>query len=143
MGWNEETRSPALPVRPFIDTNVLLYAIAEGDARADVAWGLLNKGGVSAQVLNEFVSIARRKFQKPWLEIEEKIGDFRAVCDAVRPLTVQTHESGLRIAARYGYHVDDALILASAVEGGCDVVYSDDMQDGQRVEGVTIRNPFQ
>jgi predicted nucleic acid-binding protein len=41
-----------------------------------------------------------------------------------------------------GYQIYDALILAAALEEGCDTLYSEDMQDGQSVGAVTIRNPF-
>jgi predicted nucleic acid-binding protein len=130
-------------IRPFFDSNVLLYLLTENDARAAVAEDLLAKSGcISVQVLNEFASVASRKFGKSWSEIGEKLADLRLLCEPVRPLTLATHEAALRIARRYQLNMFDALILASAIEGGCDVVYSEDMQDGQMIEGVTIRNPF-
>jgi predicted nucleic acid-binding protein len=59
-------------------------------------------------------------------------------------LTIDTHDAGRRIAAKYGYSVFDGLIAASALEAECDTLYSEDLQDGQVIEGrVTIRNPFQ
>ena len=47
------------------------------------------------------------------------------------------------IAARFGYRIYDSLIIASALEAACATLYSEDMQDGQVIEGrLTIRNPF-
>ena len=48
----------------------------------------------------------------------------------------------MAIAAQYGYHIYDSLILAAALDAECDTVYSEDMQDGQRIGELTIRNPF-
>jgi predicted nucleic acid-binding protein len=60
----------------------------------------------------------------------------------VMPLEVETHERALAIAQRYGYRIFDALIIAAALEASCETLYSEDMQDGQRIGGATIRNPF-
>jgi predicted nucleic acid-binding protein len=57
-------------------------------------------------------------------------------------VTVEIHELGLNLAERYSLSVYDGLIVAAAVEAKCRVVYSEDMQDGQVLHNVTIRNPF-
>ena len=127
--------------RPFFDTNVLLYLLSV-DAKADKAEALLTGGGVvSVQVLNEFVSVAFRKLKMSWQEIRDVLATIRAICEVV-PVTVEIHETGLAIAERYGLSIYDSLILAAAKQAGCRMVYSEDMQDGQAVQGVTIRNPF-
>jgi predicted nucleic acid-binding protein len=56
--------------------------------------------------------------------------------------TLKTHERALRIAQRYGYHFFDALVIAAALEAGSSTLYTEDMQDGQAIEALTIRNPF-
>jgi predicted nucleic acid-binding protein len=128
--------------KPFFDTNVLLYLLS-ADTKADKTEALLAVGGVvSVQVLNEFVSVAFRKLKMTWPEIREILGTIRAICEVI-PLTVAIHETGLTIAERYGLSFYDSLILAAAVQAECPMVYSEDMQDGQLVHGVTIRNPFQ
>ena len=59
------------------------------------------------------------------------------------PLSEETHDLGLQVADRYGLSVYDAMIVATALLAGCKTVISEDMQDGQVVEGrVRIRNPF-
>jgi predicted nucleic acid-binding protein len=130
-------------MRPFFDTNILLYAVKPGDLRAERARQLLAEGGiVSVQALNEFTNVARRKLGQPWREINKKLGAVRALCE-VRPLTVATHERALVLAERYAYQIYDALHLASALESGCSVMYTEDLQHGQQIEGLTIRNPFE
>jgi hypothetical protein len=57
-------------------------------------------------------------------------------------LSIQTHKAALEIAAQYGYHIYDALILAAALDADCDTLYSEDMQSGQTIGALTIRNPF-
>ena len=125
----------------FFDTNVLLYLLST-DAKADKAEALLASGGmVSVQVLNEFASTAFRKLKMKWPEIREILGGVRAVCDVV-PVTVAIHEKGLAIAEQYQFSFYDSLILAAAQEAGCRIVYSEDMQHGQTIGGVTVYNPF-
>jgi predicted nucleic acid-binding protein len=53
-------------------------------------------------------------------------------------------ETGTRIAERHEreYYIYDALIIASALESSCLTLYSEDMHDGQVIDGLTIRNPF-
>ena len=61
--------------RPFLDTNVVLYAFRQGDPRSQRAEFLLAAGGtLSVQVLNEFVNVARRKLNKSWEEVR-RVGD--------------------------------------------------------------------
>jgi predicted nucleic acid-binding protein len=66
----------------------------------------------------------------------------RTLCEVRTPLSVETHEAALEIAEQYGYHIYDALILAAALDADCDTLYTEDMQDAQRVGPITIRNPF-
>jgi predicted nucleic acid-binding protein len=132
-----------MSVSPFFDTNILIYAVSGVDARAAIAQRLLADGGhIGVQVLNEFAAVARRKLKKPWTEISEALEDIRSVSEPAAPLTVSIHEAALKIAADTGYNLYDALILAAALDAGCDTVYSEDMQDGQKIGPITIRNPF-
>ena len=129
---------------PFLDTNVLLYAALQPDPRSDAARALLAQGGtVSVQVLNEFAAIARRKLRRPWPEITQALDAIRTLCPAPWPLSLSTHEAALDLAARTGYQFYDALILAAALEAGCTTLFTEDLQDGQVIEGrLTLRNPF-
>jgi len=129
--------------KPFFDTNVLLYLLSEDNAKADRAEAIIAAGGIiSVQVLNEFASVAFRKLGMSYAEIRDMLGMMRAVCQ-IRALTVDTHERGLDIAERFGFSLYDSMIVSSAVESGCTVLYSEDMQHGQEVDGqLVVINPF-
>jgi len=127
----------------FFDTNVLLYLLSGDSTRADRAEAALATGGVlSVQVLNEFASVAMRKVRMPLDEIREVLATVRAVCKIV-PITEATHDKGLEIADRYGLSIYDAMIVASTLIAGREILLSEDMQDGQVFDGaLKIRNPF-
>lgn len=127
----------------FHDTNVILYLLSGDANKADRAEELLSDGGrVSVQVLNEFAAVASRKLGMQWREIRDVLEEVRAVC-IVEPVTIDTHERGLMLAARYRLHVYDAMIVASALLSGCTVLNSEDLQAGQVFDGkLTVNNPF-
>jgi predicted nucleic acid-binding protein len=133
-----------MPAKAFLDSHVLIYAVAQEDPRGTRAEELLRMGGIlSVQVLNEFTSVARRKIRMPWAEVREALAAVRVLCATPIPITAQTHETALRIAEQYGYGIYDALIAAAALEAGCVTLYSEDFQEGQIIDGqLTIRNPF-
>jgi predicted nucleic acid-binding protein len=128
---------------PFFDTNVLLYLLSGDASKADCAEALVAAGGIiSVQVLNEFASVASRKFGMLWSEIREVLETLRAVC-RVEPLRLETHELGLALAERYGFSIYDGTILASAQLADCRVVFTEDLQHGQMIdERLKIINPF-
>jgi predicted nucleic acid-binding protein len=129
--------------RHFLDTNVLIYAFAADDPRSATAEALLARGGiVSVQTLNEFVSVARRKMGMSWEEVIQALGSIRTLCPTPVPLTLEIHEAAVRLAKRYGYSIYDSLVIAAALASSCDTLYSEDMRDKQRIEGLTIRDPF-
>jgi predicted nucleic acid-binding protein len=126
----------------FFDTNVLLYLLSEDTEKADRAEALVASGGVvSVQVLNEFASIAARKLAMRIPEIQEVLSTIRAVC-AVVPLDVETHELGLEVAERHRLSIYDAMIVAAALQSECRVLYTEDLNAGQKIDRLTIRNPF-
>jgi predicted nucleic acid-binding protein len=131
-------------VEAFFDTNVLIYAVAQGDPRSARAEELLASGGtISVQILNEFVSVARRKILMPWRDVIGVLDAFRVLCPSPLPITIEMHRAALKIAERHGYGIYDALVVAAALEAGCSILYSEDFQDGQTIHGqLTIRNPF-
>ena len=126
----------------FFDTNVLLYLLSNDSAKADRAEALLAAGGViSVQVLNEFVSVASRKLAMPIPEIREILSTIRTVC-IVNPLDIETHELGLDLVERYGFSIYGGLLVAAALHARCTVLYTEDLQQGQVINQMVIRNPF-
>jgi len=129
-------------VTPFFDTNILVYAFLDV-AKRERALDLIASGGIiSAQVLNEFTNVARRKRQRDWADIERAISVIRARFPDVIPLTADTHAAALALARDHGLAFYDALIVAAAIEGGCDILYSEDMQHGRSIGGLNIVSPF-
>lgn len=133
-----------MPDKAFFDTNILIYAIARDDPRSEPAEQLLANGGVvSLQVLNEFVSVTRRKLRMPWGDITAALNAIRVLCPSPVPITLELHEAALKIAQRHGYDIYDALVAAAALEANCTTLYSEDLHDGQVIaKRLTIRNPF-
>ncbi len=133
-----------MPAKVFFDTNVLIYAVAGEDPRSVQAEELLASGGVlSVQILNEFVSVARRKILMSWSDVTEALDAFRVLCPSPLPITIEIHEEALKIAEKHGYKIYDALVIAAALQAGCATLYSEDLQNGQTIDGqLTIRNPF-
>ena len=128
----------------FFDSNVLLY-IASGDAgKAERAEAMLAAGGaISVQVLNEIANVARRKMRLSWPETRQLLSLLRDLL-TVHPVTVETHDAGLALAERHSLAIYDAMIVASALQSGCDTLWSEDMQHGMTIEGrLRIADPFQ
>ena len=126
----------------FFDTNVLVYA-ASSDARKGRADLTLREGGViSVQVVNEFTSVARRKMRMDWPHVEEAVARMQDMFDLILPLTLETHAAAVALARDHSLAFYDALILAAAIEAGCETLYSEDFQHGWRFGDCTIVNPF-
>lgn len=128
---------------PFFDTNVVLYLLSADPAKAERAEELVAEGGlISVQVLNEVTAVTRRKLGMSWREVRDVLAQLRAAC-SVAPLTVETHERGLLVAERFRLSVYDGMIVAAALLAGCSILYTEDLQDGQVIDGhLTLRNPF-
>jgi predicted nucleic acid-binding protein len=126
----------------FIDTNVLLYLLDEDAAKAAVAQEIAAAGGViSVQVLNEFTHVAIRKHALGWDGVEDYVSSFHRLL-RVEALTLDGQARAMAIARIYRLSIYDANILAAAELADCRIVYSEDMQHGQRIGKLTIRNPF-
>jgi predicted nucleic acid-binding protein len=129
-------------VSAFFDTNILVYAQQTG-AKADRARALLAGGGkLSVQVLNEFTAVSRRKQGKEWREIGEAISDVLALVEPPLALTLDLHVAARALAEDHRLSFYDALIVASAIEAGCNVLYSEDMQHGRTIGALAIANPL-
>jgi len=129
--------------RIFLDTNVVIYAFTT-DPRAAVAEKLIADGiELSVQVLNEFANVARRKLGFDWSQIEQALSAIGALARKIHTIDLETHSLALELARRYDFSFYDALIVSAALKARCDILHSEDMQDGLAVEGrLRIVNPF-
>ena len=136
--------------RFFLDTNIFVYSFdARVPANARRARELIGqavatrKGIVSYQVVQEFFNLALRRFAQPMSVAEAE----QYLSTVFRPL-VAVHSSqalcgeALRFCGRYNLAWYDALTVASAIEGQCDVLFTEDLQNGQRIGGLRVENPF-
>ena len=140
-----------MPAENFLDSNVFVYLFERTEqdkySRANnlVRDNLNNRTGcISYQVIQETLNVIGRRAGAN----SQRVGQFleRILIPVWRinriiP-TPDLYRNGLRIQARYGFSFYDSLIVAAALGAGCTTLYSEDMQNGQRVEGLTIRNPF-
>ena len=134
----------------FVDTNVLVYdrddrdALKHDRARAwmTALWKRPGLGVVSGQVISEFHRAVTRKL-KPGLDEEQARRYIRTLFAwefvAVDQATV-TEAWGVQ--DRFGFNYWDALVVAAAHIGGCRVLLTEDLQDGQDLDGLLVVNPF-
>ncbi|HTB04801.1 MAG TPA: PIN domain-containing protein [Bradyrhizobium sp.] len=127
----------------FFDTNVLVYLASGDPAKADRAEAMIaGGGGISVQNLNELANVARRKIGMSWQDTHAFLSLLRGLLN-VHPVSVETHETGLALAERYQLSIYDSMIAASALQAGCDTLWSEDMQHGMVIDGrLRIVNPF-
>ena len=126
----------------FFDTNILVYAFLDAVKR-ERAIEVLSEGGlISIQVLNEFTSVALKKRRRSWPEIEAALCVIRARFPKVILLTVEIHAAAVVLAREHGLSIYDALIVAAALEAGCETLFSEDMQHQRAFGGMRIVNPF-
>ena len=133
----------------FLDTNVLIYAFTEQDARkrirsrelCDLAVG--EQGIISFQVVQEFLNTAQKKFSTRFTE-----ADLRAFLEitlwpmcAVLP-SRELYLRALIVRAETGFSFYDSLIVAAALEAGCKTIYSEDLQHNRKLHELEIKNPF-
>jgi predicted nucleic acid-binding protein len=134
----------------FLDTNIFVYTFdLEAPKKAKQAENLIAEalasgaGMISYQVAQEFVAVARKPFRTPmsFEQIE------RYWLTTLRPLLVVHSSPGLIIRALDLARRDqlswyDSLIVAAALQGDCEVLYSEDMRHGRRFGDLVIQNPF-
>jgi predicted nucleic acid-binding protein len=135
----------------FIDTNVFIYLFDETDDRKRrVAEGLVRtalesrSGHISHQVVQETLNVVTRRLPLPMKSADAQ----RFLEQVLVPLwqvmpSLALYRRSLEIQDRYGFSYYDSLIVAAALESGCTRLYSEDLQHGQKIEELTVTNPFE
>ena len=137
-------------MKAFIDTNVFVYAQDNSDeAKTKMSQELIAKlflekqGFISTQVIQEFCNVFLKKSEKPLQpnDVAEIIDDLLV------PLLAHTPDSSfykraINTYSRYSLSFYDALVVQAAIDLRCELLYSEDMQNGARYNGVTVVNPF-
>lgn len=134
----------------FLDTNLFVYQLTtEDEAKAEVAGRIIREGirtgraCISFQVIQECLNVIVRHAEIA-LTVEQAQ---RYLDTSLKPLwriypSAALYQRGLEIQARHRFSFYDALIVAAAQEAGCKLLYSEDLQHGQQIDALTIRNPF-
>jgi predicted nucleic acid-binding protein len=136
--------------RFFLDTNIFVYTFdSKAPSKSKKAAQLIHRavdggeGMTSYQVVQEFLNVALRRFSPAMSTAEAE----QYLTTVLRPLLAvhsspALYLSALRLAEKYRFSWYDSLIVAAAIEGGCDRLFSEDFQHGQKIEGLRIENPF-
>jgi predicted nucleic acid-binding protein len=116
---------------PFLDSNVPLYLLSSDSRKADVAARLVADGGMaSVQVLNKMAAVLLGKWRVEWPIVRELLAAVRATC-GIGVATLAVHERALDLAQRDGLGIHDSTIVATALEAGCPILFSEDLQHGR------------
>lgn len=134
-------------MRIALDTNILVYAEGAGpDVRCDQARRLLT--GLSGrsmvlptQVLGEFYNVLTRKARLPSATALDRAEHWSSLLELVAP-DEETVLSGLQLAVRARLQVWDAIVISTASQARCDILLTEDLQDGFVHGGVTLIDPF-
>ena len=139
-----------MPDRYFLDTNIFVYTFDDREpkkkARAQelVSDALSHRRGIiSFQVVQEFLNVATRKFAQPLSSSDARVYLDRVLGPLCEVLpTLDLYRSALGLAERWKFSFYDSVIIAAAIQGECEILYSEDLQHRQSVEGVSVVNPF-
>ncbi len=128
----------------FADTNVVLYTLDRNDPRQAIAKRVLNRHPiVSVQVLSEASNTLFRKYNQPRSVIVAQLGALLEIIGLVVPIDDATMRRAWDLWQRYQFSWFDSLILASALNSNCQILYSEDFQHGQIIDDrLRILNPF-
>ena len=132
----------------FLDTNILVYSYTTTDLqKQEVARGLVRRAlaghlAISTQVLTEFAAALLHKVI-PRVDAESVL----FALDSFAPIPPMVTDAevvrrAVEVQARYGLHFYDSLIVAAAERAGCEKIWSEDMNSGQKYFGISVQNPF-
>lgn len=132
-----------MPGKAFIDTNIVIYALGQRSEKTTRAVPLFaSQPTISTQVLSETANVALKKLALPLSETKKLLTTLESICH-VEIITSACLHRALDITERFGFTWYDSLIVATALESGCDTLYTEDLQHGQFIDNkLTITNPF-
>lgn len=136
-------------VKFFLDTNIIAYTFDTKDthkqsiAKDLLQQALISRGVISLQVVQEFLNVALRKFDPPLTPDQaQKYMDTVLIHLCAYFPDMDTFRQALDIQERWRYSWYDSLIITAALNLGCEILYSEDMQHQHKIEGLVIVNPF-
>jgi predicted nucleic acid-binding protein len=138
-------------VRLALDTNVIAYAegierAPEDRAKCAIALRLLTRSSdetmiVARQTLAELHAVLVRKTRLPPAKASDRVREWATQLE-LTDTNAAVFAAALDLAGDHGLQIYDSLILAAAVEARCDLLLTEDLQDGFAWRGVVVSNPF-
>ena len=144
------TGTKQMSAKFFIDTNIFVYtfdstALIKQKKSQKIIAGALESGlgVISYQVVQEFINVATRKFKNPMSvhECRQYVETIMQPLCEIYP-TFDLYKRSLETMNDTGYSFYDSLIVSASITSHCKILYSEDLQAGHKISGVTIRNPF-
>lgn len=134
-----------MPDRIFIDTNILIYFVSDNMPKRKIAENIIFSDSIkvmSTQVINEFINVSFKKNIVSKIELDSLLDDFINSFE-INLIHSYTIKSAVDTRIKYQYSYYDSLIIARALENDCDSLFSEDLQNNQKIEeSLTIINPF-
>jgi predicted nucleic acid-binding protein len=130
--------------RIALDSNILIYnhSLDHENKRLIARDFFKENPVVSSQVISEYLNVMKRSFKMQKQELMQLCSLWLEKC-SVQPVILSTIKLAQDLVGKYDFQVFDGIIIAAALEADCDILYSEDMQDGQIIENtLKIVNPF-
>lgn len=147
MGKSGNEKKSMISKNVFLDTNILVYAFDKADAKKqNIAKSLIieaietGRGNISTQVLQEFYVVATTKLGIPPEMVLTAMDSFGAL--SVVTVTPEMIRGAIKKQTKFVLSFWDALILQSAESSLSSILYTEDLNDGQKYDSISIMNPF-
>jgi len=132
--------------RIFLDTNLFIYLYSESEAeKRNIVYRIfdVNYCITSFQALNEASNVWFKKYGWAGAKIHKHLDNIELLCDEILMIGRSTIDIALSLKDDYGYSYYDCLMLAAALESNCNIIMTEDMNNGQTInEHLKINNPF-
>ena len=135
---------PIVMTKIAIDTNILIYGHDKScEHKQDIARTLIVKSPVvSTQVVSEYINVLRRIMPFPKENLLELCFQTLENC-IIKPVDISTLKQAKHIIHHYDLQIFDSIIVASAIESGCEILFPEDMQHNLNIDNqLKIINPF-
>jgi predicted nucleic acid-binding protein len=135
---------PTITSKFALDTNILIYSHDNNDGvKQNIARDLIIRLPiVSTQVISEYINVLKRILKVPKEQLFQIFMPNLNYCD-IATVDIDTLHKAEHIMLKYNLQIFDSIIIASAIESNCKVLYSEDLQHNQIIEGILmIQNPF-
>jgi len=127
--------------RIALDSNVLIYnhSLDYENKRLIARDCFKEKPIVSSQVISEYLNVMQRNFKMQKQELMQLCSLWLEKC-IVQPISLSTIKLAQNLVGKYDFQIFDGIIIAAALEADCDILYSEDIQDGQIMSSSSLKN---